>query len=162
MKIVLARVDNRLIHGQVLEAWLPSTKANCIVVANNHLAAEGMRRRIMAAAVPRGIRLVVGSVAESVRFLASVESPSLRALVLFASPADALNAYALGLHFPELNLGNLRRSQGEKRFGCSVVLDEDDVVILKDLEARGVKIQLQCVPTDRQRSWRSLIKEKKS
>jgi PTS system mannose-specific IIB component len=162
MKIVLVRVDNRLIHGQILEAWLPTTKANCIVVANNQLVAEGLRKRIMAAAVPRGIRVVIGSVPESVRFLASVEGPSLRVLVLFASPADALNAHALGLHFSHLNLGNLRRAQGEKRFGCSVTLDEGDVVTLKDLEARGVSIHLQCVPTDRQRGWRSLIKEKKS
>lgn len=160
MSIVLARVDNRLIHGQVLEAWIPTTKADCIVVANNDLADADMRKRLMAAAVPRGIQVIIESVENSARFVLAPDNSTLRVMVLFASPDDALQAYVMGLHFAQLNLGNLHRPQGEHQLGCTVTLDHKDISSLTELETRGVEINLQCVPSDRQRGWRSMIKKK--
>ncbi|ABA89174.1 phosphotransferase system, mannose-type, protein IIB [Syntrophotalea carbinolica DSM 2380] len=160
MSVVLARVDNRLIHGQVLEAWIPSTKANCLVVANNKIADEGLHKRLMAAAVPRGIQVVIESVEDSARFVSSPDNDALRVLVLFASPDDALHAYRSGLHFPQLNLGNLHRPQGLHQLGCTVTLDRDDVENLEKLESEGVEIVLQCIPSDRQLGWRAVLKDK--
>ncbi|MGE4544993.1 MAG: PTS system mannose/fructose/N-acetylgalactosamine-transporter subunit IIB [Pedobacter sp.] len=160
MSIVLARVDNRLIHGQVLEAWIPTTKADCIVVANNDLADADMRKRLMAAAVPRGIQVIIESVENSARFVLAPDNSTLRVMVLFASPDDALQAHVMGLHFAQLNLGNLHRPQGEHQLGCTVTLDHKDICSLTELETRGVEINLQCVPSDRQRGWRSMMKKK--
>lgn len=160
MSVVLARVDNRLIHGQVLEAWIPDTRANCIVVANDEVAGEDMRKRLMTAAVPRGIQVVIESVEESAKFVLSPDSEGLRVLVLFATPGDALQAYRLGLQFSRLNLGNLHRPLGVYQLGCTVTLDHDDISDLAELESRGVEINLQCVPSDRRRGWRTLIKDK--
>jgi len=160
MSVVLARVDNRLIHGQVLEAWIPTMKANCIVVANNRIADEELRKRLMTAAVPRGIQVVIRSVEDSAKFVTSPGNNSLRILVLFASPDDALEAYRLGMPFAHLNLGNLHRPQGLHQLGCTVTLDHHDISALSELESKGVKINLQCVPSERKRGWRSMIKEK--
>jgi PTS system mannose-specific IIB component len=160
MSIVLARVDNRLIHGQVLEAWIPTTKADCIVVANNDLAGAEMRKKLMAAAVPRGIQVIIESVENSAKFVLAADNSGLRVMVLFASPEDALQAYVMGVHFPQLNLGNLHRPQGVHQLGCTVTLDHADIANLTELETRGVEINLQCVPSDRQRGWRSMIKKK--
>jgi PTS system mannose-specific IIB component len=160
MSLVLARIDNRLIHGQVLEAWIPDTRANCIVVANNEVAAEDIRKRLMTASVPRGIQVLIESVEESAKFVASRDNETLRVLVLFVSPADALRAYRLGLHFSKLNLGNLHRPEGAFQLGCTVTLDPEDIANLSELESCGVKIDLQCVPSDRKRSWRNAIKLK--
>jgi PTS system mannose-specific IIB component len=160
MSIVLARVDNRLIHGQVLEAWIPNTKANCIVVANDEIAHAGMRKMLMAAAVPRGIQVIIETIEDSTRFVLSPDNSSLRVMVLFASPDDALHAYCLGLHFPQLNLGNLHRPQGVQQLGCTITLDNADISSLTELESKGVDINLQCVPSDRLRGWRSMIKKK--
>ncbi|WP_225072204.1 PTS sugar transporter subunit IIB [Desulfuromonas sp. CSMB_57] len=154
MAIVLARVDNRLIHGQVLEAWVPSTRTECIVVANNRVAEEELSRLLMAAAVPRGIRVVIGSIEYASAFLCSPDGQALRTLVLFDSPADALRAHDLGVPFAELNLGNLQRLEGKKRVSCSVAFDQEDIQSLNALEAQGVKIHIQCVPSERQRNWR--------
>lgn len=162
MSIVLARVDNRLIHGQVLEAWIPTTRANCIVVANNEIADEELRKRLMAAAVPRGIRVVIESVEDSARFVQSPDNRALRILLLFASPADALRAYRQGLHFVQLNLGNLHRPMGEHELGCTITLDQSDISNLAELESNGVEINLQCVPSERQRGWRTMLKSRSS
>lgn len=160
MSIVLVRIDNRLIHGQVLEAWIPNTGANCIVVANDEIADEDIRKRLMAAAVPRGIRVLIASVAESSRFVLSSDNRSLRILLLFGNPEDALQAFRQGVHFLQLNLGNLHRPQAEHQVGCTVTLDCSDISSLAELESEGVEINLQCVPSDRQRGWRTMLKPK--
>ncbi|HQP30651.1 MAG TPA: PTS sugar transporter subunit IIB, partial [Deltaproteobacteria bacterium] len=52
MNIVLVRVDDRLIHGQILESWIPFIKAQCVVVANDALAGDQFQRAILSMAIP--------------------------------------------------------------------------------------------------------------
>lgn len=159
MSIVLARIDNRLIHGQVLESWVPYTHANCIVVANDEVAGLTFQRMLMEAAVPRGIRVVIGTIEEIASLYAAGELAASRVLLLFASSVDALQAYRLGVHFAALNLGNMHGGAGKMRLSCTIALDPADIGNLKLLEEEGVRIVSQCIPSDREQSWRKLIRE---
>ncbi len=154
MGIVLVRVDNRLIHGQILEAWVPAVRADCIVVANNQLAEIAFQKLLMESAVPKGIKVAIGTIEEMVPLLRSEELIDRRVLLLFANPQDALQAHRLGVSFVELNLGNLHGGKNKKRLSCTVALNDGDIVQLQALEDDGVKVVLQCVPSDRQRLWR--------
>jgi len=157
MSIVLARIDNRLIHGQVLEAWVPYVHANCIVVANDQIAGVPFQRVLMEAAVPRGIRVVIATVEEAVHAVVSYALDNDRVLVLFAGSEDALEAHRLGMNFTELNLGNMHGGEGKMRYSCTIALNQSDIENLKALEEEGVRIASQCVPADRERSWRKLV-----
>ena len=157
MGIVLVRVDNRLIHGQILESWIPTVRANCIVVANDQIAEVPFQKILMESAVPKGIKVSIGTIEEVVSLLSSQEVAGLRILLLFAEPEDALQAHRLGLDFNELNLGNLHGGKDKKRLSCTVSLNNDDIKHLHALEDDGVKIVLQCVPSDRQRLWHRSI-----
>lgn len=158
MGIVLVRVDNRLIHGQILEAWVPALRADCIVVANNKLAEIAFQKLLMESAVPKGIKVAIGTIEEMVQLLRSKDLVDRRVLLLFDNPEDALQAHRLGAPFDELNLGNLHGGKNKKRLSCTVALNDEDITQLKALEADGVKVILQCVPSDRQRLWRRLTK----
>ena len=83
MSIVLARIDSRLVHGQVLEAWVPYVNADCIVVANNQVAAESFQKTVMQAAVPSSIKLIIGTLEETASILSSTELLKKRVLLLF-------------------------------------------------------------------------------
>lgn len=158
MGIVLVRVDNRLIHGQILESWVPTTRADCIVVANDQVAETEIQKMLMELAVPRGIKVAIGTVQEMARYLMNSEELSeRRVLVLFANPHDALEAHRLGVDFSELNLGNLHGGKDKKRLTCTVALTDEDIAELQALEDDGVKIVLQCVPSDRQQWWHRLV-----
>jgi mannose/fructose/N-acetylgalactosamine-specific phosphotransferase system component IIB len=157
MSIVLTRIDNRLIHGQVLEAWVPSVRANCIVVVNDQVAAGTFQRVLMAASVPSGIRVEIVTVEEASKVLAAQEVVASRVLLLFANAADALRAHRLGIEFSELNLGNMHGGEGRVRLSCTVALDQADIENLTKLEAEGVNIVSQCIPTDRQQNWRKMM-----
>jgi PTS system mannose-specific IIB component len=160
MSIVLARIDNRLIHGQVLEAWVPSIGADCIVVANNQVAGTPFQKVLMEAAVPKKIRVIIGTVEETAESLASQDLASRKVLLLFANSEDALKSHRLGVDFPLLNLGNMHGGEGKVRLTCTIALDPDDVDNLRHLEEEGVQIVSQCIPSDRQQNWRKLIQIK--
>jgi mannose/fructose/N-acetylgalactosamine-specific phosphotransferase system component IIB len=157
MSIVLARIDNRLIHGQVLEAWIPFTSADCIIVANDDLAESPLRRTMMEASVPRSIKVVIARVDEVCRRMAEHVYDRNRVLLLFANSQDALRAYQLGVDFKELNLGNMHEGLGRYQLSCTIHLDEGDVENLSCLERDGVEIVSRCVPADRARHWKKLI-----
>ncbi len=157
MNLVLTRIDNRLIHGQVLEAWVPYVQANCIVVANDLIAANPLKKLMMKASVPSRMRVEIGTVADTVELLLTNALDNYRVLLLFGTPVDALRAYRLGLDYQQLNLGNLHADAGKARFSCTVFLAVEDMEDLKSLEEAGVRITARCIPADTERPWRRLI-----
>lgn len=159
MNIVLTRIDNRLIHGQVLEAWIPYTHADCIVVANDEVARTALKRLMMEASVPRGIRVIIGTVTEVAELLRSRALDSCRILLLFASSQDALLGHRAGIPFASLNLGNMHAGKGKMKLSCTISLNAEDVENLQTLESDGVRIVSRCVPHDTERSWRKLIRQ---
>lgn len=158
MSIVLARIDSRLVHGQVLEAWVPYVNADCIVVANDGVAAEPFQKMVMQAAVPSSINLFIGSLEEAAMILQSAELLKKRVLLLFATSDDALRVRQLGVSYAKLNLGNMHSSAGKDRYTCTIALDQQDIELLQQVEDQGVTIVSQCVPADREQSWRKLIR----
>jgi PTS system mannose-specific IIB component len=158
MGIVLTRIDSRLIHGQVLEAWVPYVQADCIVVADDAVAGTPLQRMIMQAAVPSDIRLVIGTLEEVATLLASSELSRCRTLLLFSSSDDALRACRLGIGYAKLNLGNMHAADGKSRYSCTIALDQHDIDNLQQVEAAGVVIVSQCVPTDREQGWQHLVR----
>lgn len=158
MSIVLARIDSRLVHGQVLEAWVPFVNADCIVVANDEVAGASFQRMVMQAAVPSSIKLIIGTLEETVSILSSTDLLKKRVLLLFTSSADALKLCQLGVSYPKLNLGNMHSSAGKDRYTCTIALDQHDIETLQQVEDQGVSIVSQCVPADREQSWRKLIR----
>lgn len=152
-RIVLARIDNRLVHGQVLEAWVPFVKANCIVVASDDVAVKPLQKKLMAASVPSDIPVIIGSMNEVAEFFSRNETCT-RILLLFADPAAALQAHRLGIPFSELNLGNISGGECKRRLSCTVSLNEEDFLIFHELERCGVRIMVRCLPSDETLDWK--------
>lgn len=157
MNLVLTRIDNRLIHGQILEAWVPYVQADCLVVANDLIAANPLKKLMMKASVPSRMRVEIGTVDDIVSLLLSDVLADYRILLLFGTPADAVRAYHLGLGYEQLNLGNLHANTGKERFSCTLFLDVADINELESLDQAGIKITARCIPADAERSWRKLI-----
>ena len=157
MSIVLVRIDSRLVHGQVLEAWVPHVKADCILVANNEVADAPFQRTVMQAAVPSSLRLIIGTLEETATILNSAELLKKRVLLLLASTDDALQVRRSGVAYRKLNLGNMHTASGKDRYSCTIALDRQDIENLQEIEARGVTIVAQCVPADREQPWHKLL-----
>ena len=150
--IALVRVDNRLIHGQILEAWVPYIEASCIMLVNDEIAGDFFRETIIRMAVPRDVEVIVSSVEDFARKYPYSTGHGKKTIILFASIADALKAFQLGFKFDKLNLGNvhhLQREGKETSYSSSVFLNDSDVKnILSLMSSAGVQIELRRIPAD--------------
>lgn len=151
------RVDNRLIHGQIIESWLPYTKSRTIVVANDEVSADPLRQEIMGLAIPNNVEKIFVDVENAHEFMANAyadDEPDV--LVLFANCGDARRAHESGLAFKALNLGNLHYGPGKEQVCAHVALDGDDCSCLHYFDGIGVELDFRCVPNEPvqvSRSW---------
>jgi mannose/fructose/N-acetylgalactosamine-specific phosphotransferase system component IIB len=146
--LVLARVDDRLIHGQVVVGWARHTQADCIIVANDAVAADPMQRTLLPMAVPQGIEVAIYRVREAAERLSSGAHAARRAILLFSSPADALAFSKAGGSLSELNVGGIRFAPGKEQLRKSVSMGTEDKDALTELYHTGVSVYLQMVPAD--------------
>lgn len=139
------RIDNRLVHGQIIENWLPYTHMGAIVVANDAVANDSIQQEIMALAIPHSIKCVFSTPAEAGNILQSFTDSC---LVLFASCVDAMAAWRSGYEFNRLNVGNIHYGPGKRQLSPSVALSEDDEALLNEFISKGVTLDFRCVPND--------------
>lgn len=142
------RVDNRLVHGQVIESWLPHLRAKTLVVANDDLATNELRQTIMGLAIPNNIAFVCCPVVDTPKVLDQLTSSNNNhILVLFATCADARQAHKLGAPFSTINLGNIHYGPGKQQICEHIALSPEDRNCLQYFEDHGVEIDFRCVPT---------------
>ncbi|OQY19988.1 MAG: hypothetical protein B6I36_02685 [Desulfobacteraceae bacterium 4572_35.1] len=153
MSIVLVRVDNRLIHGQVLEAWVPYLKADHILVVDDDVASDCFRRKLMESVAPSTLKVVICSHEQLLSICENNEMAQAKVLVLFADPVNALQAYRQGFNFKTLNLGNMHIGEHKCCISKTLYMGDDDFMALEQLSLFGVDITAQCVPTDHILHW---------
>jgi len=147
--IALVRVDNRLVHGQVLVAWVPHLKAARLVVADDEAARNALARAAMTLALPPDLEASIEPVS-SVDWVALAASPR-PALVVVREVADLSRAAEGGLApalAPRLNLGNVHYAEGRRQVTASVFLSEAELETLRRLGAAGFAVEARAVPTD--------------
>ena len=156
--IALARVDERLMHGQVAVGWVPHLHATVVVVANDRVAANPLLSGICQAC-SSGFRVEVVPVAEAARREAVGDWARDTVIVLFENLQDARRAIDAGLSVARLNLGGLRHDGGSLCICDGVTLDNEDCTILRDFARRGVEVDVRLMPRDRSCALPSHLQE---
>ena len=142
------RIDNRLVHGQIIEAWVPHIRAAALVVANDELAADELRQEIMSLAVPSNVTFCCCRVTDARYEIERLdqEKQGRNILVLFANCADAKAAYGTGIGITQVNLGNLHYGPGKDVLCEHIAVSPDDRSCLSYLRSMGVELDFRCVP----------------
>jgi len=148
MDIALVRVDNRLVHGQILEAWVPYCQAGCIIVVDDHVASDFFRETVIKMAVPRDIDVVITSVEDFTRYILQSRQGK-RTIILFSEVADVVTCYKNGFKLEHLNIGNVHNEDCVKECSPSVLLGTTDIESIRYLVAAGVKVELQRIPREK-------------
>ena len=147
--IICTRIDDRLIHGQVVEGWVNYLKATCILVADDRVASNPLQCSILELAVPQGLKVFIGRVEEICAKARTAALDAERIILLFSNPADVLHAMKNGMDCRELTIGGMRTVPGKRRILDVLAVDDADVGALQELVGMGVKITIQTVPTQR-------------
>ncbi len=147
--IALVRVDNRLLHGQILETWIPRLGIEEVVVADDEAAGSALARAAMTLCVPPDLPIQVLSVKDVP--WAALAASRRKALVLVRDVATLAAARAGGLTAalaPRVNLGNVHFAPGRRSVTPSVFLAPAELVTLRDLAAAGFDIEARAIPSE--------------
>jgi mannose/fructose/N-acetylgalactosamine-specific phosphotransferase system component IIB len=160
--IALVRVDDRLVHGQILEAWVPYIKATCLVVVDDEVAADFFRETVIRMAVPREVKVIISSVAEFAENFAFSHCSGLKMIILFSNTSAARRAHRLGFKFDKLNIGNIYNDDCKLCCTPSVLLSDADIRDIESLHGDGVQIELRRVPREKPLDFYDILKGTKS
>ena len=159
MKIVLARIDDRLIHGQVATRWTKESKVNRIIVVNDEVDKDDVRKTMLKQAAPPGVSAHVVNVAKMVRVYNNPEYNDDRVMLLFTNPTDALFLVESGLDIKSVNIGGMAYREGKKQITSAVSVDEKDIAAFKKLADLNVELDVRKVSNDRKEDMIDLLKK---
>lgn len=160
MGVTLLRVDDRLIHGQVVEGWVPHLKVDLVAVVSDAAASDEIQTALMKMALPPSVGLLVLSVAAAPAALKDPKLAARSALVLVPGPAEALALVEKGLGVDRVNVGGLHHTVGKVQLGRALFLDEKDRLALRALKARGVRLEGRALPGDAEEDLSSALEGK--
>lgn len=147
-EIVLFRIDDRLLHGQVSKRWLKEVGANTIIVADDKVAGDEETIAIMDVATPLGVKSYFLSIKDAIEKLKHLEKDT-RAILLVKNPEMAFKIVDQGLNVDKINMGNKSRISESKEIAPSIYLTNEDIGYLKDIENEGVDIIILSLPDDK-------------
>ncbi|MBE9389316.1 mannose/fructose/sorbose PTS transporter subunit IIA [Vagococcus salmoninarum] len=162
LKIGLARVDSRLLHGQVATAWTKSILPNRIIVVSDAVAKDNMRKKLIEQAAPPGVKANVIPVDKMIEISKDPRFGNTKALLLFENPQDVLRAIDGGVEISNLNIGSMAHSVGKVVVSKVLSLGNDDVKAFEAMKAQGIKFDVRKVPNDSSANMDELIKKAKS
>lgn len=154
MAITLARVDDRVIHGQTMTRWVAKKPVDSIIVISDKVAADELRKKVLKAAAAN-LKLGIYNVEQGVKALEKVHASSKNFYIISDSTTGFADIVRAGGNFgPVLNIGNLNGARpNTKPMGNGVCLNDDDVVALDYLEEQGVKVEFQLIPDNSPIAW---------
>ena len=157
MGVVLFRIDDRLIHGQVVEGWFHHLHPDRIVVADDEAAGSPFQRSLMALVVPYGVQSEILTLKEVVESCREGAYSACRAMVLFRLPKDVLTAISCGLSIDRLNLGGLHGVGRTRVLYKGIIATEEDIQDLQAILKHGIKVEIRPVPSEPALDLNSLI-----
>ena len=148
MNITLARIDDRLIHGQVTTVWSKVANAQRIIICNDDVYNDDVRRTLLRQAAPPGMKVNVVNIEKAVAVYHNPQYQDETVFYLFTNPQDVLTLVQQGVKIATLNIGGMAWRPGKKQLTKAVSLDAADIDAFQQLDKLGVKLDLRIVASD--------------
>ncbi len=145
---VITRIDDRLIHGQVTTVWSKVANAQRIIICNDEVYNDEVRRTLLRQAAPPGMKVNVVNIEKAVAVYHNPQYQDETVFYLFTRPQDALAMVRQGVKIGTLNIGGMAWRPGKKQLTKAVSLDDDDINAFHELNNLGVILDLRVVASD--------------
>lgn len=157
MKIGLARIDDRLIHGQVATRWTKETNVQRIIVVSDEVARDHVRKTLLTQVAPPGVTAHVVDVDKMVRVWNNPKYGQDRVMLLFTNPTDVLRVVEQGVDIRTVNIGGMAFRQGKTQVNNAVSVDEKDIAAFRKLNERHIELEVRKVSSDQKLKMMDLI-----
>ncbi|WP_163654599.1 mannose/fructose/sorbose PTS transporter subunit IIB [Listeria sp. PSOL-1] len=148
MNIRLARIDDRLIHGQVTTVWAKATQIERIIVINDDVAKDKLRSTLLQQVTPPGIKANVVDIAKAIRVYHNPLYETTRVMLLFTNPKDVLTLVEAGIPIKSVNIGGMVFKEGKYMITNAVSVDEQDELAFRNLAEKGIELEVRKVISD--------------
>jgi PTS system mannose-specific IIB component len=155
--IVLTRIDDRLVHGQVMTEWTRSCHPTEILVVDDETYADEYLRDIVIMAVPKEIKANVTDIGNAITYLQKNESPNEKILILVKTPQTVEKLVEGGLQINAVNLGGMSKKADRTTLYRNISTSPEENASMKRLVERGIKVSIQVVPRDKEIPLEKLI-----
>lgn len=162
IKYGLARIDSRLLHGQVATAWSKSVQPDRIIVVSDAVSKDALRKGLIMKAAPPGIKAHVVPLKKLIEVENDPRFGATKALLLFENPQDALAVIKAGVSIKKLNLGSMAHSVGKVVVNKVVSMGKEDLATFQELKKMGIEFDVRKVPSDSPENIDDLIAKAKS
>ncbi len=146
MNIQLLRIDDRLIHGQVVLGWVNSLNSRRIVLCDNSVAENEWEKELYLSVVPDPLDALVFSVKELADVIVSEKIDLSKTIVLISEPETAEELLGYGADIKKINLGGIHYREGRKQLLPYLYLDPEEAESCRHLIDKGVVLECQDVP----------------
>ena len=146
MSIILARIDDRLIHGQVTEGWFPQLKPDIVLVVSDEVYSSDWMRDLCLAGLPDSCQGKVTGTEEASRIINELDKDSCASTVLFESPRDAYRVVKNNARLTRINVGGMHSSKGKREILDYIFVDDKDTENLRALQDMGIILDFRDLP----------------
>ena len=160
MQIKLARIDDRLIHGQVATVWAKEAGAERIIVPSDEVANDDIRKTLVKQAAPPGIKVNIVSCEKAIKVHHNPKYENDTVFYLFTKPQEVVDLVKGGVPVKSINIGGMQFKEGRTQITKAISVFPEDVAAFRELIALGVKLDCRVVATDNKVDFEQLLKEK--
>ncbi|RYL93059.1 hypothetical protein EWI07_08125 [Sporolactobacillus sp. THM7-4] len=159
MIIKLARIDSRLIHGQVATVWTKETGVKRLIVVSDDVAKDKVRSTLLKQVAPPGVSAHVVDVEKCVRVYKNPKYEKDPVMLLFTNPTDVVRVIEKGIDIKSVNIGSIAYAEGKTMITNAVAVGKEDIEAFNTLHDRGIELEIRKVPSDNKADILPLLKK---
>ena len=148
MSIKIVRIDDRLIHGQIVQGWLKTIDVDKILIVSDEVANDEMQQVLLSMAVPSSVKLVIKNINDASYEIANEVYEQDNLMILFSNPQDIVKMIDNGIKFQSINIGGMHYAHGKKQLLTNLSVDKSDVEAFLKLINCGIELETRALPQD--------------
>lgn len=149
-KVSLLRIDDRLIHGQVMTGWVKHLNASKIIIVDDELVNDDFMISVLEMAVPSHMTLNIYNAETATQKLKDIENDGKedQIIILVKSPLPVLKMLENGLTFEKLTVGGMGVNENRSRLYRNLAASDKERKAFQEITKIGLPIQIQVLPSD--------------
>lgn len=158
MSLVLARIDQRLIHGIVVTQWAGAVKAKRLMVVDDEISKDETQKAAMRMSKPAGTGMSIIDTDTAITNFNAGKYDNHNVFLIVKEPKTLIKLAEGGVKIPKVNIGIMFDGEGKKTVKKMVSVDDEEIADLKHLEALGIPVTFHFVPSDSEEPLNKYIK----
>ena len=155
--IVLVRIDDRMLHGQVVSTWLKDYGIEQVLIINDKAANDPIQKSVAGLAAPKDVRVHLFGVEQFIDILKKTPIKR-KTMLIFTTSTDVLKLVENGLEIKEVNVGGMRYNESRKRLSKAVSVTSEEEEAFKKLIEKDIKVFIQMIPKSDETMMKNLLK----